>query len=338
MTRLKVGINGFGRIGRTFTRLALKKNNFDIVAINTRKTPPDMLAYLLQYDSIYRTFEKKVSHDEINIIVDQMKIPALQYSTPEEIPWDKYNVDIVIDATGAFAKKADLVKHIKGSVKKVILTAPSKDEETPHVVLGVNDDKLDWKNESVISNCSCTTNCAAPMFKILHEKLGVLAGYLTTTHAYTQSQSLHDDANKTFDRSRAAVLNIVPSTTGAAKAVIKVLPELKGKIDGMAVRVPVPTGSFSDISVLVQKKTTVEEVNNFFKEAAETSMKNVLSYETQRLVSSDYIASPYSCISDANYTKVINDHFVKVFGWYDNEWGYSARLVDLVEKMGNYLG
>lgn len=337
MTRLKVGINGFGRIGRTFTRLALKKNSFDIVAINTRKTPPDMLAYLLQYDSIYRTFEKKVSHDEINIIIDQMKIPALQYSTPEEIPWDKYNVNIVIDATGAFTKKEDLVKHIKGSVKKVILTAPSKDEETPHVVLGVNDDKLDWKNESVISNCSCTTNCAAPMFKILHEKLAVLAGYLTTTHAYTQSQSLHDDANKTFDRSRAAALNIVPSTTGAAKAVTKVLPELKGKIDGMAVRVPVSTGSFSDISVLVQKKTTVEEVNNFFKEAAETSMKNVLSYETQQLVSSDFIASPYSCIFDANYTKVINDHFVKVFGWYDNEWGYSARLVDLVEKMGNYI-
>lgn len=338
MTRLKVGINGFGRISRTFTRLALKKNNFNIVAINTRKTPPDMLAYLLQYDSIYRTFEKKVSHDEINIIIDQMKIPTLQYSTPEEIPWDKYNVDIVIDATGAFTKKEDLVKHIKGSVKKVILTAPSKDEETPHVVLGVNDDKLDWKNESVISNCSCTTNSVAPMFKILHEKLAVLAGYLTTTHAYTQSQSLHDNANKTFDRSRAAVLNIVPSTTGAAKAVIKVLPELKGKIDGMAVRVPVPTGSFSDISVLVQKKTTVEEVNSFFKEAAERSMKNVLSYETQQLVSSDYIASPYSCIFDANYTKVINDHFVKVFGWYDNEWGYSARLVDLVEKIGNYLG
>ncbi len=337
MTRVKIGINGFGRIGRAFTRIALQKNSFDIVAVNTRKTPPEMLAYLLQYDSIYRTFEKKVLHDETSLIVERMKIPALQYSTPEEIPWDKYNVDMVIDATGAFTKKTDLIKHIKGSVKKVILTSPSKDDETPHVVLGVNDDKLDWKNETVISNCSCTTNCVAPMFKILQDKLGVLVGYLTTTHAYTQSQSLHDDANKTFDRSRAAALNIVPSTTGAAKAVIKVLPELKGKIDGMALRVPVPTGSFSDISVLVQKKTSVEEVNNFFKEAAEASLKTILSYETQQLVSSDYIGSSYSCIFDANYTKVINDHFVKVFGWYDNEWGYSARLVDLVEKVANYI-
>lgn len=337
MKRVKVGINGFGRIGRAFARIAFNRNSFDIVAINTRKTAPEMLAYLLKYDSIYRTYDKEISHDENSIAVDDKKVVTTNFEDPTQIPWDTYGAEIVVDATGAFNTKEKLQKHIKGTVKKVILTAPSKDEETTHVVLGVNDGMIDWQNENVISNCSCTTNCVAPMLKILDENFHILVGHLTTTHAYTQSQSLTDDPNKTFDRSRAAPLNIIPSTTGAAKAVVKTIPSLKGKIDGIAIRVPVATGSFSDISLLTEKATTAEEVNQKFKEASETIMKNVLSYETNKLVSSDFISSPYSCIFDSNYTKVINNHFVKIFGWYDNEWGYTTRLVDLVEKLSAYV-
>lgn len=335
MKRIKVGLNGFGRIGRAFTRIAFDRNNFEIVAINTRKTSPEMLAYLLQYDSVYRKYHKTVKAEKDGITIDGKKIPSTMIADIEEIPWEKYEVDVVVDATGAFTKKEDLIKHIKGSVKKVILTAPAKDNTT-HVVLGVNDDKIDWKNETVISNASCTTNCAAPMFKILNDNFKVVSGYLNTIHAYTATQSLLDEANKKPDRSRAAGLNIGPSTTGAAKAVGKVIPELNGLLDGMAVRVPVPTVSFTDISAIVKKETTAEEINSVFKKASVGKMKNILGYETEILVSSDYIGSPYSCIFDANYTKVINKNLVKIFGWYDNEWGYSSRLVDLVEKISNF--
>jgi glyceraldehyde 3-phosphate dehydrogenase len=337
MKRVKVGINGFGRIGRAFTRIALLRDAFDIVAVNTRKNTPEMLAYLLQYDSVYRKFGKKVTHTDKEIVVDGKPITVFQNPEVESIPWDSMGVDIVVDATGAFTTKEDLSKHVRGTVKKVVLTSPAKDDETPHVVLGVNDEAIDWAREPVISNCSCTTNCVSPMLKVLHNTCGVLAAYMTTTHAYTQSQSMVDDANGSLDRSRAAPLNIVPSTTGAAKAVVKTLPMLKGKIDGIALRVPVPTGSFSQVTALVDKKITAEAVNEAFKAAASDDMKGILSYETEQLVSSDYIGSPYSCIFDANYTKVINGHLVTIFGWYDNEWGYSCRLVDLVEKVGNHI-
>lgn len=337
MKRIKVGINGFGRIGRAFTRIASRRDLFDIVAINTRKTPAKTLAYLLQYDSVYRRFEKNVTHDDSSISIDNKKIPVLMSPTIEETPWDTYGVDLVVDATGAYTKKVDLVKHIKGSVKKVILTAPSGDEETPHIVLGVNSDTFNFAGETVISNASCTTNCASPLFKVLHNNFGVNHGFLTTIHAYTQTQSLLDDSGKSFDRARAAALNIVPSTTGAAKAVVKTIPELVGRVGGMSIRVPVPTGSFTDVTAIVDKPTTVEAVNQAFEEASHTSMKGILGYETELLVSSDYIGSPYSCIFDANYTKVIENNFVKVFGWYDNEWGYSTRLVDLVEKTSDFI-
>lgn len=333
MKRLKIGLNGFGRIGRAFTRIALKRNSFDIVAVNTRKTPNDMLAYLLQYDSIYRKFEMEVKEMSDGIMIGEKKIFTTQNDKPENIPWEKYEIDIVVDATGAFNTSEDLKKHLKGSVIKVILTAPSKDDETPHVVLGVNDDKIDFKSSTIISNCSCTTNSASPLFKVLDDNFKIVSGFLTTSHAYTQTQPLLDDAGKSADRSRAAGLNIVPTTTGAAKAVVKTLPHLKGKIDGMAIRVPVPIVSFSDVSAIVEKPTTVEQVNQSFKKASETNMKNILAYETEMLVSSDYIGSPYSCIFDANYTKAVNGNFIKVFGWYDNEWGYSTRLVDLIEKL-----
>lgn len=337
MKRLKVGLNGFGRIGRDFTRIAFKRNSFDIVAVNTRKTPNNMLRYLLQYDSVYRKFEMAVIEEADGISVNDKKIFATQASDPQQIPWEKYGVNVVVDATGAFEKSGDLKKHLRGSVKKVILTAPSKDEETPHVVLGVNDKDFDFARCDIVSNCSCTTNCASPMFKILNDNFKIVSGFLTTAHAYTSTQELLDDPAKSDERSRAAVLNIVPSTTGAAKAVVKTLPHLSGKIDGMAIRVPVPVVSFSDVSAIVEKPTTVDEVNQKFKVASETSMKGILKYETEVLVSSDYIGSTYSCTFDANYTKVINGNFVKIFGWYDNEWGYSTRLVDLVEKLSNYF-
>jgi len=337
MKRLKVGLNGFGRIGRSFTRIALKRDSFDIVVINTRRTSNKIITYLLQYDSIYRTFDMQVKEEKDGISVNGKKINTTLSDDPSQIPWDKYGVDIVVDATGAFTKKEDLKKHLRGSVKKVVLTAPSKDDETPHIVLGVNDKEFDFKSCDVLSNCSCTTNCASPMFKVLDDGFKIVSGFLSTDHAYTQTQPLLDDTGKSPDRSRAAGLNIVPTTTGAAKAVVKTIPHLSGKIDGMAIRVPVPTVSFSDVSAVVEKSTTVEEVNQAYKNASETTMKGILAYETEVLVSSDYIGSPYSCIFDANYTKVINGNFVKVFGWYDNEWGYSTRLVDLVEKMGQFL-
>lgn len=336
MKKIKVGINGFGRIGRAVTRIALDNDVFEIVAINTRKTPPAMLAYLLQYDSVYRRFDKKVEAKESSIVVDGKEIPTTMIADVAEIPWDKYGAEVVIDATGAFTKKEDLIKHIKGSVKKVLLTAPAKDETT-HVVLGVNDESIDWKNEQIISNASCTTNCAAPMFRVLQSEFGVEMGYLTTVHAYTATQSLLDESNKKPDRSRAAALNIGPSTTGAAKAVGKVIPELKGKLDGMAVRVPVPTVSFTDISVVMKNDVTAEQINAAFKKYAEGKMKGILGYETAPLVSSDFIGDTHSCIFDASYTKVMNGKLVKVFGWYDNEWGYSCRIVDLVKKVGEYL-
>lgn len=333
MKRLKVGLNGFGRIGRAFTRIALQRNSFDIALINTRKSANTMMAYLLQHDSVYRTYQKTVKAEEDGLSVDGKKIMTSQTPEPSQIPWESYGVDLVVDATGAFNTKQDLQSHIHGSVTKVILTAPSKDNETPHVVLGVNQDKIDFKQTPILSNCSCTTNSASPLFKVLDDHFKVVSGFLTTSHAYTQTQTLLDDIGKSPDRSRAAGLNIVPTTTGAAKAIVKTLPHLTGKIDGMAVRVPVPTVSFSDVSALVERPTTIEEVNQKFKEASQQTMRGILAYEEEVLVSSDFIGSPYSCIFDANYTKVINGTFVKVFGWYDNEWGYSTRLVDLVETL-----
>ena len=336
MKRIKVGINGFGRIGRAFTRIALLRDTFDIVQINTRKTANEMLAYVLQHDSVYRKFGQQVNATEQGIEVNGKLIKTSQTDDPTTIPWGENGVDMVVDATGAFTTTEDLSKHLTNSVKKVILTAPAKDDMT-HVVLGVNDDKIDWTNEKVISNASCTTNCASPMFKILNDSFTVISGTLTTVHAMTMTQAMLDDTGKSFDRARSAIQNIIPSTSGAAKAVVKTIPELKGKIEVGSIRVPVPTCSLSDISVLVEKQTSIEEVNQMFKQAAENSMKGILSYTEETLVSSDYIGSPYSCTFDSNYTKVINGNFVKIYGWYDNEWGYSARLVDLVEKVSDFV-
>ena len=336
MKRLKVGLNGFGRIGRAFTRIALDRNSFDIAVVNTRKTPNNMMSYLLQYDSVYRKFDKTVKEEPNGFSVDGNLIPTTLADAPENIPWEKYGVDIVVDATGAFFKTDELQKHIKGSVKKVILTAPAKDD-MEHVVLGVNDNAVDWNACNVISNCSCTTNSASPLFKVLHDHFKVVKGFLTTVHAVTLTQSMLDDTGKSFDRSRSAYQNIIPSTSGAAKAVVKTIPELKGKLEVGSIRVPVPVVSLSDISVQLERNTTVEEINAAFKEAAEGPMKGIVRYETETLVSSDYIGDPHSSIFDANYTKVIEGNMVKVMGWYDNEWGFSTRLVDMVDKFANYF-
>ncbi len=337
MKRLKVGLNGFGRIGRAFTRISFERNSFDIVTVNTRKTPIDMMVYLLRYDSVYRTYAKKVEALSDGFSVGGSKVTTTLCASPEEIPWEKYGVDVVVDATGAFTKKEDLQRHLKGSVKRVVLTAPSKDDVTPHVVLGVNEESIDWKNEQVISNASCTTNCASPLLKVLDDSFGIVSGFLTTAHAVTATQSILDEAGKSEERSRAAFQNIIPSTSGASKAVVKTLPQLKGKLEVAAIRVPVPTVSLTDASIIVQKQTTIEEVNAVYKKASETSMKGKLGYEAEALVSSDFIGSPFSCIFAANHTKVLNGTAIKVYGWYDNEWGYSTRLVDLVEKLAQYL-
>ena len=336
MKKIRVGLNGFGRIGRAFTRIALTRGNFEIAVINTRKSENKMMAYTLQYDSVYRRFAKKVTATDRGLDIDGVVIPTILNDKPENIPWEKYDVDVVVDATGAFTKTDDLQKHIKGTVKKVLLTSPAKDD-MPHIVLGVNDRDIDFAGQGVFSNASCTTNCASPLFKVLHDNFNIVSGALTTVHAVTQTQSLLDDNGKSFDRSRAAFQNIIPSTSGAAKAVAKTIPDLKGKLEVGSIRVPVPTASLSDVTVIVEKKATVEEVNVAFKAASEESMKGILQYETETLVSSDYIGSPYSCVFDANYTKVINGYMIKVMGWYDNEWGYSTRMVDLVEKVSDYV-
>jgi glyceraldehyde 3-phosphate dehydrogenase len=335
MKRLKVGLNGFGRIGRAFTRIALNRNEFDIKLINTRRTEPEMLAYLLKHDSVYRTFSQEVCAEGSNLLINGSPIATSMEANPEAIDWEKHGVEVVVDATGAFTQREDLSKHLGATVKRVILTAPSKDESIPHLVLGVNDEAINWEKEMIISNASCTTNCASPMLKVLVKNFGVASGMLTTIHAMTMTQSMLDDANKKPDRSRSAIANIVPSTSGAAKAIVKTLPELEGKLAVGAVRVPVPTGSLTDLTINLETTATAEEVNMAFKQAASTNLKRILAYENEILVSSDFIGSPYSCIFDANYTKVINNTLLKVMGWYDNEWGYSTRLVDLIARLNS---
>lgn len=335
MNKIAVGINGFGRIGRAFTRIAEGRDDIEVVAINTRKSKNDMMAYLLQHDSVYRKFGKKVEAKDTGIAIDGRLIPTLLNDAPENIPWSDYGVQVVVDATGAFTKKEDLEKHVSGTVKKVVLSAPSKDDVTPHVVLGVNDDTFDW-SASVISNASCTTNCAAPLMKVLNDSFEVVNGMLSTVHAVTLTQAMLDDIGKSPDRSRSAFQNIIPSTSGAAKAVAKVIPQLTDKLEVGSIRVPVPTGSMVEAVVTVKKTTTVDEVNAVFQKAS-SSIPRVLGYESEVLVSSDYIGDTRSSIFDANYTKVLGGQMVKIVSWYDNEWGYSNRLVDVAVLAGTHI-
>ncbi|HEV3279954.1 MAG TPA: type I glyceraldehyde-3-phosphate dehydrogenase [Terriglobia bacterium] len=325
---VKVGINGFGRIGRNVLRASLSDPNIEIVAVNDI-TDPKTLAHLLKYDSIFGTLAAEVSHGEDSVRVNGKSIRVFKIKDPAEIDWSSLGIQVVIESTGLFTKADDAKKHLKGAVKKVIITAPAKGEDVT-LVLGVNDGMYDPARHNIISNASCTTNCLAPAAKVVHENFKILKGSMTTIHAYTNDQKILDLPHKDLRRARAAALSMIPTTTGAAKAVGLVLPELKGKLDGYAMRVPTPDVSVVDLVALTEKSTTSEEVNAAFKKAAEGPLKGILLYTEEELVSKDYTGCPYSSIVDAGFTKVIDGNLVKVVAWYDNEWGYSCRVRDLV--------
>ena len=332
---VRVGINGFGRIGRNFFRAALtSKADIEIVGINDL-TDVKTLAHLLKYDSILGRLDGTVSHTDNSITVNGKTIRVFAEKDPANLPWGEVKADIVIESTGFFTKAADAKKHITGGAKKVIISAPATDEDIT-IVMGVNHEKYDAANHNVISNASCTTNCLAPMAKVLDEEFGIVRGLMTTIHAYTNDQSILDQPHKDLRRARAAAVSIIPSTTGAAKAISLVLPNLKGKLDGYALRVPVPTGSATDLTVELAKEVSAADVNAALKKAAEGSLKGYLSYTEDEIVSADIVTDPSSCILDSGLTKAIGST-VKVVGWYDNEWGYSNRLVDLVGFVGKKL-
>jgi glyceraldehyde 3-phosphate dehydrogenase len=332
---IRVGINGFGRIGRNYFRALLEQGaDIEIVAVNDLGDTATT-AHLLKYDTILGRLKAEVSHTADTITVDGHTIKVLSERNPADIPWGELGVDIVIESTGIFTKKEDAEKHITGGAKKVIISAPAKNEDLT-VVMGVNHEQYDAEAHTIISNASCTTNCLAPMAKAIHDAFTIERGLMTTIHAYTQDQNLQDGPHKDLRRARAAALNIVPTSTGAAKAIGLVLPELKGKLDGYALRVPIPTGSATDLTVNLSRETTVDEVNAAVKAAAEGPMQGYLRYTEDEIVSSDIVTDPASCIFDAGLTKVSGNQ-VKVVGWYDNEWGYSNRLVDLVTYVGASL-
>jgi glyceraldehyde 3-phosphate dehydrogenase len=329
---IRVGINGFGRIGRNFYRAALAKGaDIELVGVNDL-TDNTTLAHLLKYDSILGRlpYEVKATADEITVNGKTFK--ALAERDPAKLPWGDLGADVVIESTGLFTDATKAKQHVDNGAKKVIISAPAKNEDIT-IVLGVNEDKYDPAQHTIISNASCTTNCLAPMAKVIHEAFTIERGLMTTIHAYTQDQNLQDGPHKDLRRARAAALNIVPTSTGAAKAIGLVLPELKGKLDGYALRVPVPTGSATDLTVTVSRDTSVEEVNAAMKAAADGPLNGLLTYTEDQIVSTDIVTDPSSCIFDSGLTKVIGNQ-VKVVGWYDNEWGYSNRLVDLVSLVG----
>lgn len=328
MSKIKIAINGFGRIGRCFFRIAHTQSNFDIVAINDL-TDPKTLAHLLKYDSVHRAFRGEVSYDSNHIIVNGKKIKIVAEKDPANLPWKELEIDYVIESTGHFLTTELCSKHIKAGAKKVIISAPASDD-TKTVVLGCNDSVLN-KNDIIVSNASCTTNCAAPMLKVL-EQFNIEEAYISTVHSYTGDQRLHDAPHKDLRRSRAAAMSIIPTTTGAAKAITKIFPGLEGKIGGCGMRVPVPDGSLTDITCVLTKIPTVQEINDAYKKASETHLKNILQYTTDPIVSTDVIGNPYSVVFDSEFTSIVGN-LVKIIGWYDNEWGYSNRLVDLINKM-----
>ncbi|WP_225831494.1 type I glyceraldehyde-3-phosphate dehydrogenase [Streptomyces sp. NK08204] len=333
---IRVGINGFGRIGRNYFRALLEQGaDIEVVAVNDLGDTATT-AHLLKYDTILGRLKQEVSHTADTITVDGHTIKVLSERDPADIPWGELGVDIVIESTGIFTNKSDAAKHLAGGAKKVLISAPAKDEDIT-IVMGVNQDKYDAANHHVISNASCTTNCVAPMAKVLDENFGIVKGLMTTVHAYTNDQRILDFPHKDLRRARAAAENIIPTTTGAAKATALVLPQLKGKLDGIAMRVPVPTGSVTDLVVELGREVTKEEVNAAFQKAAEGELKGLLDYTEDPIVSSDIVNAPASCTFDSSLTMVQEGKNVKVIGWYDNEWGYSNRLVDLTVFVGGQL-
>ena len=333
MTR--IGINGFGRIGRNYLRAALAQNSdLEIVAVNDL-SDPKALAHLLKYDSVTGRLDADVSVTEDSILVNGRAIKVLAERDPANLGWGKLGVDIVIESTGRFTDGADARKHIEAGAKKVLISAPATNEDATFVI-GVNEHLYDPANHHIISNASCTTNCLAPLAKVFNDKFGIVNGLMTTVHAYTADQNLQDGPHSDLRRARAAAVNIVPSTTGAAKAIGLVLPELKGKLDGFALRVPVPTGSITDLTLVSEKPVTVEAIKAAYREAAAGPLKGILLYTEDPIVSSDIVTDPHSSIFDAGLVRVI-DHTVKLSSWYDNEWGYSNRLVELTELVAAKL-
>lgn len=331
----RVGINGFGRIGRNYLRAELAKGtDLEIVAVNDL-SDPKALAHLLKYDSVTGRLDKDVRVEGQNILVGDYRIKVLAERDPAALGWGDLGVDIVIESTGRFTDAKEAVKHIQAGAKKVLISAPATGEDATFVI-GVNEHLYDPANHHIISNASCTTNCLAPLAKVFNDEFGIENGLMTTVHAYTADQNLQDGPHADLRRARAAAINIVPSSTGAAKAIGLVLPELKGKLDGYALRVPVPTGSITDLTLVSKKKVTVEEIKAAYKKAAEGPLKGILKYTEDEIVSSDIVTDPHSSIFDAGLVKVI-DHTVKISSWYDNEWGYSNRLVDLTVLVANKL-
>lgn len=335
----KVAINGFGRIGRITLRAALEKgSNLDFVAVNDLVNAKT-LAHLFKYDSIHRAYPGEVKAEDDSIIIDGKKVRVCQEKDPAQLPWKEMGVDIVIESTGLFRTKEKAASHLKAGANKIIITAPARGSgEVLTIVMGVNEEKFDPSIHHVVSNASCTTNCLVPMVKVLMDNFGVKRGLMTTIHSYTNDQALLDAPHKDLRRARAAGLSMIPTTTGAAVAVGQVIPELKGKLDGLAIRVPTPNVSLVDLVAEVEKETTVDEVNSAFKRASEESLKGILKYCEEPLVSHDFTTDPASAIVDADSTGVIEGKMVKVLGWYDNEWGYSCRVVDLAEYMDKKMG
>ncbi|MFF2823727.1 type I glyceraldehyde-3-phosphate dehydrogenase [Arthrobacter koreensis] len=331
----RVGINGFGRIGRNYFRAALEQNaDLDIVAVNDL-TSPEALAHLLKYDSITGRIGESVEVQDGNLVVGGKTIRVLAERDPSNLPWKDMGVDIVIESTGFFTKADDARKHLDAGAKKVLISAPGKGADRT-IVMGVNDSEYDPATDSIVSNASCTTNCLAPLAKVINDAFGIERGLMTTVHAYTADQNLQDGPHRDLRRARAAALNIVPTTTGAAKAIGLVIPELDGKLDGFALRVPVPTGSVTDLTVNLAREASVEEINDAYKAASEGNLNGYLRYSDEPIVSSDIVTDPSSCIFDAPLTRVMGNE-VKVVGWYDNEWGYSCRLVDLTALVASKL-
>lgn len=329
---IKLAINGFGRIGRLVFRAILERKlgDFDIVAVNDL-TDASTLAHLFKYDSVHGVYPGEVRVDDGDLVIDGDRFKVFAERDPKSLPWGDLGVDVVVESTGIFRTREKAAQHITAGAKKVVISAPASGEVDATVVLGVNDDVLTG-DEEVISNASCTTNCLAPMVKLLDDRFKVRRGFMTTIHAYTADQNLQDAPHKDLRRARAAAMSIIPTTTGAARAVGLVLPHLKGKLDGMALRVPTPDGSVTDFVVELEQETTVEEVNQVFREAGEGAMKGILQYTEDEIVSIDIVHNPHSCIFDAPST-MVNGNMVKVVGWYDNEWGYANRTVDIVQKL-----
>jgi len=329
---VRVAINGFGRIGRMVFRAGCNDPAIEFVAVNDL-TDAKELAYLLKYDSVHPPYPGTVSFEGNTLIVDGRRIPVYAERDPAKLPWKDLHVDVVIESTGLFLSRDLASKHLEAGARKVILSAPAKGEDIPTLVKGVNEHTYDRERMHIVSNASCTTNCLAPMVKVLNDNFGVVKGFMTTVHAYTADQHIVDAPHKDPRRGRTAAVNIVPTSTGAAKAVSLVIPEMKDKLDGFAIRVPVPDGSITDFVCELKRDVSKDDINNLFKNVAQFHLKGVLQYNEEPIVSHDIVGNRHSCVFDATLTKVISGRFVKVFGWYDNEWGYSCRMIDLAKMM-----